>query len=84
MMIKRIEEENETDVSIALDKFRNEMIETIEKLFNVHIKDRKKRLDWKTWGIDVLKFDQRRKRYEGQHYPTVPDNTNNLEPFEGF
>lgn len=69
MMIKRIEEENETDVSIALDQFRNEMIETIEKLFNVHIKDRSKRLDWKTWGIDELKFDQHQKLHE---------------PFEGF
>jgi magnesium-transporting ATPase (P-type) len=64
MIIKRIDEENETDVSIALDTFRNEMIEIIEKLFNVHIKDRSKRLDWKTWDIDELKFDEHRKRHE--------------------
>lgn len=83
MMIKRIEEENETDVSIALDKFRNEMIETIEKLFNVHIKDRSKRLDWKTWGIDELKFDQHRKLYECRDNHTTY-NTNNLESFDGF
>jgi len=84
MIIKRIEEENATDVSIALDKFRNEMIETIEKLFNIHIKDRSKRLDWKTWGIDEFTFDQHRKLYGGRQDRTTANNTNDLEPFEGF
>jgi magnesium-transporting ATPase (P-type) len=72
MMIARIEEETEEDVTIALDRFRNELIEKIERLFNITIDDRNKRLRLDSLGIDIEKFNQRTK------------NEVNLERFGGF
>jgi magnesium-transporting ATPase (P-type) len=61
MEINIIEESDEKAVATKLDEIRNEMINKIEQLFDVHIQDRKKRLNWNDWGIDVMKFDQYRK-----------------------
>ncbi|CAF4435975.1 unnamed protein product, partial [Adineta steineri] len=61
MDINIIDAEDEKGVAEKLDEIRNEMINKIEQLFGVKIEDRKKRLDWKDWGIDVMKFDQHRK-----------------------
>lgn len=84
MMIKRIDEDNERDTSIALEKFRSEIIGTIERLFRVHIEDRSKRLDWKTWGIDALQLRKYHKLNRLEHNQTAATNSNNLETFEGF
>lgn len=62
MEIYVIEESDEKAVGAKLDEVRNEMITKIEQLFDVKIQDRKKRLDWKELGIDVMKFDQHRKK----------------------
>lgn len=72
MIIKKIEEETENDVNNALNNFRLELIEKIERLYNIHIDDRNKRLDWNTLGIDKHK---------------VKSNTTNVvdsSQFEGF
>lgn len=61
MEIQIIEEETEEAVERKLDTVRSEMINKIEQLFDVHIEDKRKRLDWKDWGIDVMKFDQYRR-----------------------
>ncbi len=61
MDIHIIEEESENDVRGKLEEIRNEMMNKIEQLFDVQIEDKNKRLDWKDWGIDVMKFDQHRK-----------------------
>jgi len=94
MEIQIIEEENENDVSVKLDKVRNEMINKIEQLFNVNIEDKKKRLDWKDWGIDVMKFDQYRRkdqnnngkiqRANGHAATTMEVDPQEREQFEGF
>ena len=62
MEIYVIEESDEKAVGAKLDEVRNEMIGKIEQLFDVKVQDRKKRLDWKELGIDVMKFDQHRKK----------------------
>ena len=61
MEINIIEEENEGDVEKKMNEIREQMMAKIEELFDVKIEDRKKRLNWKDWGIDVMKFDQHRK-----------------------
>ncbi|CAF4840821.1 unnamed protein product, partial [Rotaria socialis] len=61
MEIQVIEEDTEDGVEKKLQEVREEMIHKIEQLFGVEIEDRRKRLDWKDWGIDVMKFDQYRK-----------------------
>ncbi|CAF4530275.1 unnamed protein product, partial [Rotaria magnacalcarata] len=61
MEIQVIEEDTEDGVAKKLQEVREEMIHKIEQLFGVDIEDRRKRLDWKDWGIDVMKFDQYRK-----------------------
>jgi magnesium-transporting ATPase (P-type) len=94
MEIQIIEEETENEVSGKLDKVRNEMITKIEQLFDVNIEDKKKRLDWKDWGIDVMKFDQYRKkdqnnngkaqRANGHAATTMEAGPQEREQFEGF
>jgi magnesium-transporting ATPase (P-type) len=92
MEIQIIEEESENDVAAKLDEVRNEMIKKIEQLFDVKIEDKKKRLDWKDWGIDVMKFDQYRKndqngktqRANGHAATTMEAGPQEREQFEGF
>ena len=92
MEIQIIEEESENDVAKKLGEIRNEMIKKIEELFDVKIEDRTKRLDWKDWGIDVMKFDQHRKndqngktqRANGHAATTMEANQPEREQFEGF
>lgn len=91
MEIKIIEEESENAVEMKLQEIRNEMINKIEELFDVHIEDKRKRLDWKDWGIDVMKFDQFRKNDNSRtprangHATTTNDlNLQDREQFEGF
>jgi magnesium-transporting ATPase (P-type) len=62
MEINIVEESEEKDLGAKLEEVRNEMISKIEQLFDVKITDRRKRLDWKELGIDVMKFDQHRKK----------------------
>ena len=90
MEISIIEEEDAQTVEAKLDEVRNHMISKIEQLFGVKIEDRKKRLNWKDWGIDVMKFDQHRKAphqanghgksHGNGHAAGASDN----EQFEGF
>ncbi|CAF0870465.1 unnamed protein product [Adineta ricciae] len=93
MEIYIIEEENEHSVEKKLEEIRKQMIEKVEQLFDVKIEDRKKRLDWKDWGIDVMKFDQHRKAEEPNgkaqrpngHATTTNDSgAHDREQFEGF
>ncbi|CAF2372959.1 unnamed protein product [Rotaria sp. Silwood2] len=90
-----IEEENEDGVDRKLQEVREKMINKIEQLFDVNIQDKKKRLDWKDWGIDVMKFDQHRrndnhnngnaKRQNGHATTTTMDtNPQDREQFDGF
>ncbi|CAF3159951.1 unnamed protein product [Rotaria sp. Silwood2] len=89
-----IEEENENAVERKLQEVRNEMINKIEQLFYVCIEDKNKRLDWKDWGIDVMKFHQYRKPYYQSHseaqrlnghaMTTIDTNQQDDEEFEGF
>ncbi|CAF4808220.1 unnamed protein product, partial [Rotaria sp. Silwood2] len=58
------------------------------------IEDKNKRLDWKDWGIDVMKFHQYRKPYYQSHSEaqrlnghamiTIDTNQQDDEEFEGF
>jgi magnesium-transporting ATPase (P-type) len=95
MEIYIIEEESENAVGGKLEYVRNEMINKIEQLFDVKIEDKKKRLDWKDWGIDVMKFDQHRKsdqnnsngktRVNGHAAATTTEaGPQEREQFEGF
>jgi phospholipid-translocating ATPase len=94
MTIHTIEEQEEKDVAAKLDEIRNEMITKIEQLFDVKITDRKKRLDWKEWGIDVMKFHQHIKHSDqnngnntnGQTKSTTTENSDqpNRDHFDGF
>ncbi|CAF0944064.1 unnamed protein product [Rotaria sordida] len=94
MEIYTIEEENENDVMKRLDQVRNEMIQKIKQLFNVNIEDPTKRLDWKDWGIDEMKFDQYRKascsveqtnhNQRNNGFTTMNTYSQNQEQFEGF
>ncbi|CAF2108771.1 unnamed protein product [Rotaria magnacalcarata] len=94
MEIQVIEEDTEDGVAKKLQEVREEMIHKIEQLFGVDIEDRRKRLDWKDWGIDVMKFDQYRKdgasggkgqRQNGHAAVTTADaNPQERELFEGF
>jgi magnesium-transporting ATPase (P-type) len=86
MEINIIEEEEEHTVERKLNEIRNKMIEKIEELFDVHIEDRQKRLNWKDWGIDVMKFDQHRKTTKpaNGHRGHAHHETGEHEPFEGF
>ena len=77
MEINIIDDTEENTVAAKLEEVRNEMIKKIEELFDVRIDDRKKRLDWKDWGIDVMKFDQHRKNNNSGN------NNNNKEPSQG-
>ncbi|CAF2582547.1 unnamed protein product [Rotaria sp. Silwood2] len=72
MEINIIEEDDEKEVEKKLDEVRNEMINKIEQLFDVKITDKRKRLDWNDWGIDIMKFDQHRKGYNNNN-----NNNNN-------
>jgi magnesium-transporting ATPase (P-type) len=96
MEINIIEEDDEKAVAAKLSEVRHEMINKIEQLFNVKIGDKNKRLDWKEWGIDVMKFDQHRKNNDNNNGEIQPGNghastttTNEFssqdhEQFEGF
>jgi magnesium-transporting ATPase (P-type) len=94
MEIYIIEEESENDVGRKLEEVRNQMIDKIEQLFDVKIEDKNKRLDWKDWGIDVMKFDQHRKndqnnnsktqRANGHAAITTDSGPQEREQFEGF
>jgi magnesium-transporting ATPase (P-type) len=92
MEIQIIDEEDENAVGAKLEEIRNEMIKKIEQLFDVKIEDRKKRLDWKDWGIDVMKFDQHRKndqngktqRANSHAATTMEAGPQERENFEGF
>jgi len=95
MEIYIIEEETEIDVANKLEEVRNEMINKIEQLFGIKIEDKKKRLDWKDWGIDVMKFDQHRKNDNNSNGKTQRPNGHaaattteagpyEREQFEGF
>ncbi|CAF0920378.1 unnamed protein product [Didymodactylos carnosus] len=76
MDIKVIEDDSEKGVAEKLEQVRNEMIDKIEQLFNIKIEDRKKRLNWKDWGIDIMKFDQHRQDTN----ETSPNNKNETNP----
>ena len=80
-----------------MQEIRNQMIRKIEELFDVHIEDRERRLNWKDWGIDVMKFDQHRKAPgpsgngahnkssgNGHATTTYEMNSPDREQFEGF
>ncbi|CAF0838805.1 unnamed protein product [Rotaria sp. Silwood1] len=98
MEIKTIEENSEELVAAKLEEIRNSMINKIEQFFDVNIDDRNKRLDWKTWGINVLKLDQFRKASYYEHnnitsmksillnmeQPPSNNNEQDREPFQGF
>lgn len=91
MEISIIEEETERDVEKKLQEIRNHMISKIEELFDVHIDDRERRLNWKDWGIDVMKFDQHRKATgpslngaAKKSTTTYEMNSPEREQFEGF
>mgnify|MGYP001043398668 CR=1 FL=1 len=92
MEIYIIDEENENSVKKKLEEIRKEMIKKVEELFDVQIEDKEKRLDWKDWGIDVMKFDQHRKNDSGKnHRPnghaattTMNNDREEREQFEGF
>ncbi|CAF3665633.1 unnamed protein product [Rotaria sp. Silwood1] len=94
MEIYTIEEENENDVMQRLDQVRKEMIQKIQQLFSVKIEDPTKRLDWKDWGIDEMKFDQYRKassnieqtnhNQRDDGFTTMNTYSQNQEQFEGF
>ncbi|CAF3159997.1 unnamed protein product [Rotaria sp. Silwood2] len=89
-----IQEENENDVEKKLQEVRNDMINKIEQLFYVYIEDKSKRLNWKDWGIDVMKFNRYRisdyqNNNKTQHpnvHATTIFHTNQLnsEEFYGF
>jgi magnesium-transporting ATPase (P-type) len=53
MILKKIEGETETDVNIALDAFRNELIVKLEELFHIQIDRQTKRISWKNLGVDL-------------------------------
>ncbi|CAF2564070.1 unnamed protein product [Rotaria sp. Silwood2] len=72
MIIKIIDGETEEDITIELNKFRIELIEKIQQLFNIHIDDQSKRLNWKNLGINEHKFTQ------------YTNKQMNRENFEGF
>lgn len=90
MEIPVIEEEDENGVEKKLAEVRKLMITKIEQLFDVKIEDKSKRLDWKDWGIDVMKFDQHRKndsapRTNGHAAATTMDGEpHEREAFAGF
>lgn len=88
MEIYIIEQESEDAVNKKLDEIRKKMIEKVEQLFDVHIEDKSKRLDWKDWGIDVMKFDQHRKNDSKSNGHAAATTMNNggqeREQFEGF
>ena len=91
MEISIIEEETERDVEKKLHEIRNHMISKIEELFDVHVDDRERRLNWKDWGIDVMKFDQHRKATgpssngaANKSTTTYEMNSPEREQFEGF
>ena len=71
MEIYVIDDTEENTVLAKLEEVRNEMIKKVEELFDIKVEDRKKRLDWKEWGIDVMKFDQHRKNDSGTNSTTV-------------
>ncbi|CAF4855551.1 unnamed protein product, partial [Rotaria sp. Silwood1] len=73
METSMIEEEDEKEVEKKLEEVRNGMIDKIEQLFDVKITDRRKRLDWNDWGIDVMKFDQHRKSYNNNNRGQTQD-----------
>ncbi|CAF1235259.1 unnamed protein product [Rotaria sordida] len=89
-----IEEENEDAVRKKLQEIRNGMINKIEQLFNVYIENKNKRLDWKDWGIDVMKFNRYRKsnyqynsktqRLNSHGITTIDTYQQDNEQFEGF
>lgn len=94
MQIETIEEEDENGVEKRLAEVRAIMIEKIENLFDVKIEDKSKRLDWKDWGIDVMKFDQHRKKDQNNRAArgnghaatttTMEVDQSEQEPFQGF
>lgn len=61
MDINVIEEDDEREVETRLKDIRNEMINRIGEIFDVRIDDKRKRLDWKNWGINAMKLNQHRK-----------------------
>ena len=73
-----IEESEEKAVGAKLDELRNGMISKIEQLFDVKVEDRKKRLNWTELGIDVMKFDQHRKK--DAELGTTPAHNGNGAP----
>ncbi|CAF4128696.1 unnamed protein product [Rotaria sp. Silwood2] len=63
------------------------MISKIEQLFDVHIDNKEKRLDWKDWRIDVMKSDQYRRNDNNMNNgnaTTMDTNPNEREQFEDF
>ena len=88
MEIQVIEEQEEKDVGAKLDEIRNEMINKIEQLFDVKIEDKKKRLDWKELGIDVMKFDSHRRVKEtkpsANGHTEKSNSIDSNDQFDGF
>lgn len=89
MDIHIIEQEDENGVEKKLAEVRMKMIAKIEQLFDVKIEDKSKRLDWKDWGIDVMKFDQHRKNDHQErstrgngHAAAATTTTMDAEPYE--
>lgn len=79
-----IEEDDEKEVEDKLEEIRNEMIDKIEQLFHIVIENRKKRLNWKDWGIDEMEFDQHRKNNNHTRSTTSDSSPQDRERFEGF
>lgn len=62
MDIQTIEEKEEDDVNQKIEQIRNSMIDKIEDLFEINPIDRSERLNWNSFGINVLHFDKYRKK----------------------
>ena len=99
MDIQIIEEKDEENVTNKIEEIRNSMMDKIEDLFEINPIDRNQRLNWDSFGINVLHFDKYRKREENE-INTNPmnksvrfsaDNSSindqqfeDNQPFEGF
>ncbi len=56
--MKKIEGETEDDVNIALKTIRNELIEKIEEVFEIHVDQQTERISWENLNIDSEKAEE--------------------------
>jgi phospholipid-translocating ATPase len=56
--LKKIEGETEDDVNIALKTIRNELIEKIEEVFEIHVDQQTERISWENLNIDSEKAEE--------------------------